>query len=210
MASALHGGTMFRSRARRGDGRQACISPLEQIPKLAIAPGDLGNSLITRRSFAPPGGQRIPENRAADRKSDEPRDSCRDPEPLAYFPIVLAATKNDTGDMMAPTGACRRHDALAILAPCEPFDLPQIRIDAAVLELMNGFDHQARPQFKIVRLPVALEPVELDLLRWNQELEHEAAAAAGGEEIGKALQARRLPFIQCAIAVRVVTHQHFP
>src|SRR5262249_55796241 len=65
------------------------------------------------------------------------------------------------------------------------------------------------PQFKIVRFPVALERVELQFLRRNQEFEHEAAAAAGGEKIGKALQACRLPFIQCATATWVVTHQHF-
>src|SRR5262249_46948688 len=63
--------------------------------------------------------------------------------------------------------------------------------------------------FKIVRFPVAPERVELQFLRRNQEFEHEAAAAAGSEKIGKALQACRLPFIQCTIAAWVVTHQHF-
>src|SRR5262245_18107600 len=124
MASALLSGTMFRSHARRGDGGQARICPLEQIHKLTIAPGDLRNGLITGRAFAPPGDQRLPEDRAADRKSDEPGYSRRDPEPLTYFPIVLAATENDAADIMAATGARRRHDALAILGTCEPLDLP--------------------------------------------------------------------------------------
>src|ERR1700733_4957147 len=205
----VHSGTMVRADARRGGGGEARVSPLEHICKLMITPGDLGNGLIACRLFAPPSDQRIPENRAADRKSDETRDSRRDFEPFAYFPSVRAATENDAADIISPAGAGRRCDALAILAPFEPFDFPQIRFDAAVLELLHGFHHQARPQFCVVRLPVAFEHVELHLLWRNQQLEHEAASAMAGEEIGQPLQACRLSFIQWAIAIWVVTYQHF-
>ena len=110
-----------------------------------ITPGDLGNGLIACRLFAPPSDQRIPENRAADRKSDETRDSRRDFEPFAYFPSVRAATENDAADHVTPAGARRCDNTLAILAPIKPFNLPQIRLHALILEFLNGFDHQARP-----------------------------------------------------------------
>jgi hypothetical protein len=42
---------------------------------------------------------------------------------------------------LAEAGPRRGHDPLAILAAIEPFDLPQIRIDASVLELADGLDH---------------------------------------------------------------------
>ena len=95
--------------------------------------------------FAPQGGERIPENGAADRKSDKARNSRRGREPFANFTVILATTENDTADGVTPASARRRHDALGILAPIQPFKLPQIRLHAPILKFPNGFDHQARP-----------------------------------------------------------------
>ena len=131
---------------------------------------------------------------AADREADEARHTGRHRQPFAHFLIVLAAAQHDAADLIAAAGARRRHDRLAILAPIEAFDLPEIRLDAGVLQLADGLDHQARPQLEIIGLLVALELVELRLLRRHQELEHEAAAVRAGEIIGQALQAGRLPF----------------
>jgi carbon-monoxide dehydrogenase small subunit len=133
----------------------------------------------------------------------------RDREPFTNFAVVLAATENDTADSVTPASAGSCHDALAILTSIQPFKLPQIRLHAAILEFPNGFDHQARPQLKIIDPLVAGQPVELHLLCWNQKLEHEAAAAPRSEKLGQALQAGRLPFVQRAIAFRVVAHQNF-
>ncbi len=56
-------------------GMQVC--PLEQIYELAITPRDLGDSLLARRFFAPPGDQGIPEGSAANRKADEARQTIK-------------------------------------------------------------------------------------------------------------------------------------
>src|SRR5262249_24638137 len=74
---ALHGGSMFRSNLAGLSGWGVQVRPLEQAYELAIAPRDFGDDLFARRFFAPPGDQRIPESRAADRKADEARHSGR-------------------------------------------------------------------------------------------------------------------------------------
>src|SRR5262249_37305083 len=173
----------FRSEVRRDGRRQSCLFPLEQIDKFTIAPRDLGDSLIARRLFAPPGNQRVPENSAADRKSHEARHRRRGLEPFADFAVVLAATENDAANSVTAAGAGGRDNTLAILAPIKPFDLPQIRFHAPILEFANGLDHQTRPQLEIIGSLVAGEPVELHLLGGHKQLEQEAAAAAGSEKI---------------------------
>src|SRR6516165_9218882 len=136
---------MFRSDlpGLSGWGMQVC--PLKQANELAIAPRDFGDGLLARRFFAPPGDQRIPESRAADRKADEARHTGRHRKPVSHFLIDLATTENDASDSVTAAGAGRRDNALAILAPIKPFNLPQIRLHAPILEFPNGFDHQARP-----------------------------------------------------------------
>src|SRR5919106_4599980 len=169
------------------------VGLLEKIHELSIAPRDLGESLLPRRLLGPPGDQRVPEIGAADREADEARHLRRDLEPLPHFPVVLAAAENDAADLVAAARPRRRHDRLAILAAIETFDFPQIRIDAGVLELADGLDHQAGPELQIIGFPVALELVELRLLRRHEQLEHEATAVRGGEKIGQALQSGGLP-----------------
>ena len=165
-----------------GRGLQVC--PLEQVDELAIAPGDLGNGLIARRLFAPPGDQRIPENGAADRKSDETRYSRRDFEP---FCVLSDRPRRDrercSGHYFAPPARAAVATRFAILAPIEPFDFPQIRFDAGC----PGVPEWLRPSGAaairdLIRFPVALESVELHFLRRHQQLEHEPAAARGQRE----------------------------
>ena len=137
---------MFRSVAGRGGRGTGRVLPVEQIHKFTIAPRDLGDGLIARRFFAPQGGERIPEVRAADRKSDKARHGRRDPRAsFANFMVVLAATENDAADRIdaRPRGQPPRR--LAILAPIEPSIFHRSGSTPPILEFLNGFDHQARP-----------------------------------------------------------------
>ena len=54
-------------------------------------------------------------------------------EPFANFTVVLAATENDAADLIAPARAGRRHDLARNPRAIEPFNLPQIRLDAGDL-----------------------------------------------------------------------------
>src|SRR6476661_834501 len=195
MALALHGGSIFRSDLAGLSGRGMQVCPLEQIYEPAIAPRDFGDSLLARRFFAPPGDQRIPKSRTADRKADEARHTGRHREPVSHFLIILAAAENDATDPIAAGRPSRCYNLLAILAPIETLNLPQIRFDAGVLELVDGLNHQARPHLAIIDLLVALKLVELRLLRRHNELEHEPTAVLVGKKIGQTLQSSRLFFV---------------
>jgi hypothetical protein len=63
---------------------------------------------------------------------------------LPHSALVLAAAENDATDMIAATGARRRYDAFAILAPIQAFNLLQIWFDAGVLKFVDSLDYQAR------------------------------------------------------------------
>ena len=174
---------MFRSGPAGAIGTWMQVCPLEQVYELAIAPRDFSDSLFARRFFAPPGNKGIPESRAADRKADEARHTGRNRKPISHLLIVLAAAENDATDPVAAGGPGRRYNLLAIIAPIEALNLPQIRFNAGVLELVDGLDHQARSRLTIVDFLVALELVELRLLRRDKELEHEQTAVLVGETI---------------------------
>jgi hypothetical protein len=130
---------MFRS-----DLAEVC--PLEQIYELAIAPRDFGDNLLARRFFAPPGNQRIPESRAADRKADEAWHTGRNRKPVSHLLIVLAAAENDAIDPIAAGRPGRCYNLLAIVAPIETLNLPQIRLDAGILELAPRPSSEAVPR----------------------------------------------------------------
>jgi len=87
------------------------------------------------------------------------------------------------------------YNLFAILAPIETLNLPKIRLDAGLLELPDSLDHQARPYLAIIDLLIALELVELRLLRRHKELEHEPTAVLVGKKIGQTLQSSRLFFV---------------
>src|SRR5207248_10335694 len=108
----------------------------------AVAAGDLGHGRLARRLLGPPIDQRVPERRAADREADEPRHAGRARQPVAYLLVVLATAPDDAADPVAPAPPRRRPPLRAVLAPVQPFDLPHIRFDARVLELVDRLHHQ--------------------------------------------------------------------
>src|SRR3984957_10476051 len=125
---ALHGGSMFRSDLAGVVGRGMQVCPLEQIYELAIAPRDFGDSLLARRFFAPPGDQRIPKSRAADRKADEARHTGRHRKPVSHFLIVLAAAENDATDPIAAARPGRCYNLLAIIDLLVALKLVELRL----------------------------------------------------------------------------------
>src|SRR5208282_5396762 len=99
-------------------------------------------------------------------------------------------------------------NSLAILSTVEPLDLPDIRLNARVLQLLNGRAHEPRPKVQVVCFAVPIQPGQLFFLWWHQQLEHEPAEVLPVEVFGQPPQSRRLPFIERLVALRVVTHQN--
>src|SRR5712664_2124703 len=150
---------------------------LEDVHELPISAGDLGDGLLSRRLFAPPADQWLPEVGAADREPDEARDSSCRRQPLTHLLLVLAPAEDDAADAIPAATVGGGHDPLAVLPTVEPLDLPDVRLDSGTLELADRLDHQPWPELQIVGLLVALEQLELRFLRGHQQLEHEPAPA---------------------------------
>src|SRR4029077_4303306 len=181
----------------------------ENIDEFSIALGHLIDRLFPRDLLGAPIDQRLPEDRTAYGEADQARPRGGGGQPLMHLGVVLAAAEDDAADLVAPAATRRSHHLLAILAPVEAFDLPEIGFDAGVLELLDRPHHELGPELPFIGLLVALQLVELGLFRWHQQLEHEAALALAGEIVGQALQDGGLFLIERLVAFDVVAHQHF-
>src|SRR4029077_1610430 len=123
-------------RSARGAGSGRMPGLLEDIHELAIPPRDLGDRLFARHFLGPPGDQRIPENGATDRKSDEARYARRDPEPFTYLAIILAAAKDDATNLIAAAELLVHQDAGLLLRHAGD----DCGLEALVDDLLGGGD----------------------------------------------------------------------
>src|SRR6266496_3530170 len=188
--------------------RGEILSPrlVKNVHKLAIAVGDLSDRVLASDFLCPHVNQRIPETGTAYGKTDETLDSCRDRQPLTHLLIVLSAAENDTADIVASATPGNSYHCFAVFPAIKSLDLPNVRLDLCVLEFHDGLDHQARTQLHVVGFLVSFDLIQLCLLRWHQQLEHEFVAAAGVQVIGQPFQAGCLPLVQSAFAFRVIAN----
>lgn len=82
--------------------------------------------------------------------------------------------------MMHPTRSRRCRRAAATMTSqsarrSRPSTFQNDRLHSGVLQCFDSHRHQPRPQSRVVSLPVAVEPFELDVLRRDQQFEHEPA-----------------------------------
>ena len=91
----------------------------------------------------------------------------------------IARAAIDSGDDVVATARARLlGDADAVLAPVEALDLPDVRLDAGVLQLAHGPDDELGPQLGVVARAAAADPRELRRLGRHEQLEQEPATAA--------------------------------
>src|SRR5271157_6497257 len=149
----------------------------KDVDELAIPACNLVNGGLARGCFVPPSDERFPEVGAPNGEADEARDSGRDCQPLAH-PLVVRAAAQDYASNFVPAAPARgRNYLLAVLPPVETFDLPDVRLNFRVLQLLNGLNHEARPNFQVIGILVPLDPIKLRLLCRHQQFKHEEAAA---------------------------------
>src|SRR2546428_3692322 len=184
------------------------LGSLEDVHELAVSTRDLGDGVFACGLLVPPCDERLPEVRPPDGEADEAGDGgCRH-QPLAHLLVVFAASQDDAAHLGPAAPARSGHDLLAVLAPVEPFDLPDVGLDLRLLQLLDRLDHQPGTELHVVRLRVPVEPVELCLFSGDEQLEHEPAPALVVQVLGESLQPRGLSPVQSRIALRVVAHQH--
>src|SRR5438876_3955995 len=161
----------WAARSARAPVRPSAESPsgglgsLEDVHELAVSTRDLGDGVFACAVLGPPLDERLPEVRPPDGEADEPGDAGCRREPLAHLLVVLAPSQDNAAHPGPATPARGGHDPLAVLAPVEPFDLPDVRLDLGILELLDRLDHQPRTEHGIVGLRVPMEAVELRAVR---------------------------------------------
>jgi hypothetical protein len=120
---------------------------VKTVHKRPIATRNLTHGSVPGNLLGPPIHKRLPKYGATDGKSNEasgPR--CR-LKPLVNFFSVFASAQNDAPNFVATSPMCNGYDSLAVLATVEPFDLPDVRFDACILQFTDGLDHQPWAQF---------------------------------------------------------------
>ena len=68
-----------------------------------------------------------------------------------------------------------RGEHLAVGALVDTLDLPDVDLDAGVLDLGDGAAHQLGAQLGVVALDVLLDGLQLGVLGWYEQLEQELA-----------------------------------
>ncbi len=97
-------------------------------------------------------------------------------EPVVDLGVVGAAAEHDAVDAVAAAAARLRDEHLAVRALFDALDLPDVDLDAGVLDLGDRAAHQLRAQLCVVAVGVAADVFQLGVLGGHEQLEQELAA----------------------------------
>src|SRR4051812_12531740 len=150
---------------------------------------------------------RLAEDRAADREADVAVETRACAQPLVDLVVRGAAAEHDARDAVAAFAAHELRDLVARLAVLDPLDLPDVRLDAAVLQLQDRLHHQLRTNLGVVAILAAGDGLELRGLRGNEQLE-EVLAVMLVQPLREAAQLLHLALVHRLIALRVVPDEH--
>src|SRR5215510_15481928 len=156
----------------------------KNIHKLPISARNLRYGALARDLLRPQINEWIPETGPAHRKTDEPRDAGRRHQPFAHLVVIFASAQNNATYFIPVASPRRCHNLLAVLTAVESLDLPHIRFNPRVLQLLNGLNHQSGAKLQVVLLLISLNPIELRLLRRNQQFKHESTATLVAQVLG--------------------------
>ena len=91
---------------------------------------------------------------------------------------------------------------LGVLLRVDALDLPDVDLDAVVLDLLDRAPHQLRAQLGVVAVGVAADRLELVVLGRHQQLEEELAVVLV-QPVGELLEAAELALVHLRVAVGV-------
>ena len=151
--------------------------------------------------------ERVPPDRAPDREADEAVDGSGLDQPVFDLGVVGAAPEDHAADPVTPPGASLRDEHLAVRALIDALDLPDVDLDARILDLRDRPAHQLGAQLAVVALILAADASQLDVLGGHEQLEEELSPVllqpvAQPPELGELLAICR------TIAVGVVADEH--
>src|SRR5579884_1762163 len=99
----------------------------------------------------------LAEDRPADREADVTVEAGAGAQPLVDLLVGCAAAEDDARHAVATLAADELRDLPARLALVDALDLPDVGLDAAVLQLEDRLHHQLRPQLGVVALLAAAD-----------------------------------------------------
>src|SRR5215213_6133945 len=109
--------------------------------------------------------ERVPPDRAADREADEALDRRGLLEPVVDLLVGGAAAQEHALDVLAARALARLcGEHLGVLAAVDALDLPDVDLDAGLLEVLDRAPHQLGAQLGVVAVGVAVDRVQLGLL----------------------------------------------
>ena len=121
--------------------------------------------------------------------------------------LVLAPPQHDAAYVPAAIALRDARNALVVRPTVESFDLPDIRLDARLLELTDGALHETRPKLLIIRAGVRLYVLELPRRGGYEKLEHVFRPCAL-EVVREAHQTRGLALVHGRVTFRIVAYEH--
>src|SRR6266853_6225055 len=163
--------------------RNYFLAGFENFNKRMISTGDFSDCGISRYLLRSPVNQRIPEARPANGEANEAWNRSGGREPLEDFAMVFAPTENDASDSVPASAAGSSHNPFAVFVTLEPFDLPHVRFNPCILKFLNGLSHQLGTKLQIIGLFISLQAIDLGLLGWDQQFEHELAGTVVAVQI---------------------------
>ena len=89
--------------------------------------------------------------------------------------VVGAAAEHHADDAVAPARAGLGDEHLAVRALVDALDLPDVDLDAGVLDLGDRAPHQLGAQLGVVAVGVAAHGLQLRVLGGHEQLEQELA-----------------------------------
>src|SRR5271155_503212 len=136
-----------------GDGGLA-LGELVDPDKAQVVLGDLARAGRPLDLSIDVGFQRVPPDRASDREPDEAVDGSRCRQPLVDLGVVCATAEDHADDARAPAGARLGDEHLAVGALVDALDLPNVDLDAEVLDLGDRATHQLGTKLCVIALGV--------------------------------------------------------
>src|SRR3954452_19860258 len=219
-ATALPSGTgahLSRSRARSVAKRARAVTQrlgdrglllLVHADEAQVVVGDLLRRRLAVQRAVEEALQGVPPDRAADREADEALDRRGRPKPLVDLLVARAAPQQDADDALAPgTLAGLLGEHLGVGALVDALDLPDVDLDAVILDVLDRAPHELGPQLGVVAVVVAADRLELRVGRGHEQLEQELAVVLV-QPVGQALEAFELALVHLGVAVRVEADEH--
>src|SRR5439155_4263692 len=169
-------GSSSRRRPNRLAGSPGARSPSTDLGRNRRPLVNVDEAAVVRRDGLPgpaavePGGvggvrlDRLREDRAPDREADVAVEPGRRAQPLVHLRVRRTAAEDDARDAIAALAAAELGDLATRLPVVEALDLPDVRLDAAVLQLQDRLQHQLWAQLGVVAIFAAVDAGQLGLL----------------------------------------------